>query len=225
MSAVPLEKLGHTVHNAGMESAAISGEIERLESELDELRTRVAEDNSSFASLEDQIESLKKRLTEAQDEVRRHEESLVEKRAALAEAERLERLAAYEKDLAQYREARDRVEKSADDFLVQVEAYDGEVVRLRKLRAEMRDAFGEDERLVEVDQAVDEDANGLTMTWKAVVGAAEWRLQAAAKRTPAATPPEAATSKPAPSNGDEADDHPAPDEGRAARILEYFGKS
>jgi chromosome segregation ATPase len=203
------------------ESTVISGEIEQLEADLENLRTQVDEDNSSFASLEDQIESLKKRLTETQDELHQREATLVEKRAQLAEAQRLERLAAYEKDLAQYREARDRVEKSADRFLAEVETYDGEVVRLRKLRAEMRDAFGDDERIAEVDAAVDEDANGLTTTWKAVVGAAEWRLRSAAKTTPAPAAP-----KPAATNGGEDEaDRPASEEGRAARILEYFSKS
>jgi chromosome segregation ATPase len=203
------------------ESAVISGQIEQLEADLGKLRARVDEDNSSFASLEDQIESLKKRLTETQDELHQREATLVEKRAELAEAQQLERLAAYENDLAQYREARDRVEKSADRFLAEVETYDGEVVRLRKLRAEMRDAFGDDERIAEVDAAVDEDANGLTTTWKAVVGAAEWRLRSAAKTTPAPAAP-----KPAATNGGEDEaDRPASEEGRAARILEYFSKS
>jgi chromosome segregation ATPase len=204
------------------ESAVISGQIEQLEADLEKLRVRVDEDNSSFASLEDQIESLKKRLTETQDELHQREATLVEKRAELAEAQRLERLAAYEKDLAQYREARDRVEKSADRFLAEVETYDGEVVRLRKLRAEMREAFGDDERIAEVDGAVDEDANGLTTTWKAVVGAAEWRLRSAAKTTPAAP---AAPKPPETNGGEDEADRPASDEGRAARILEYFSKS
>jgi chromosome segregation ATPase len=199
-----------------VESAAISSEIEQLESELAGLRARVDDDNSSFASLEEQIASLKARLSETQEAVRSRETALEEKRAQLAEAQRLERLAAYEQDLAKYREARDRVEKAGDRFLAEAEAYDGEVLRIRKLRSEMVDAFGDDERTDEIDLALDEDANGLTTTWKAVVGAAEWRLRSVAKAA-------AAAAKPA--NGDDYGKEAAADEGRAARILEYFNKS
>ena len=205
----------------GVESAAaISSHIEQLETELDGLRARVDQDNSSFASLEQQIASLKHRLTETQDSVRIHEAELAAKRAELVEAQRLERLAAYEDDLAKYGDARDRVGKAADRFLAELEAYDGEVLRMRKLREEMRETFGSDERVSEVDAALDEEANGLTSAWQAVVGAAEWRLRSAAKKSNGAAP------KPAPvaSTAEEPSEKPA-EEGRAARILEYFGKS
>src|SRR5262245_22877171 len=125
---VPLEKRGLTVHNGGVESAVISSEIKQLETELEELRARVDEDASSFASLQGEIESLKQRLGETQDAVRRQEAELDEKRAQLAEAQRLERLASYDQDLAMYREARDCVEHAADRFLAEVEAYDAEVL-------------------------------------------------------------------------------------------------
>lgn len=199
-----------------MESAVISGEIEQLEAELAELRTRVDQDTSSFASLQGEIESLKQRLSETQDAVRRNEAALVDKRAALAEAERLERLASYDEDLAIYREARDRVEQAADRFLAEVEAYDREAMRIRKLRAEMLDAFGDGDRIADVDEATDEDANGLATSWKAVAGAAELRLRAGNRSAPTPAP------KPAVSNG--ANGTPT-DEGRAARILEYFAKT
>jgi chromosome segregation ATPase len=200
-------------------SAVISGEVEQLEAELEELRARAENDASSFASLQGEIASLKQRLSETQDAVRRNEAALVEKRAELAEAQRLERLASYDEDLAQYRAARDRVEQAADRFLADVEAYDREVVRIKKLRAEMLDAFGDGDRIADVDEAIDEDANGLATSWKAVAGAAELRLRAGSRSTPAAAP------SPAPSNGAEHEANGTPpDEGRAARILEYFSK-
>src|SRR5262249_59330294 len=92
----------------GVESAVISAEVEQLAAELEELRGRVDEDNSSFVSLEKQIESLKQRLRETQDAVLRREEALVAKRAQMADAQRLQRLAAYDEDLANYRATRDR---------------------------------------------------------------------------------------------------------------------
>ena len=84
---MPLENLGHTRHNPCMESAAISKEIEDLESQLSSLRTRVDEDNSSFSALEQQIAALQDRLTEAEDAVRAHEAQLAEKRAELSQAQ------------------------------------------------------------------------------------------------------------------------------------------
>lgn len=206
-------------HNGGVESAAISKEIVRLESEIAGLRARVDEDNSSFSSLEQQIATMKERLSQAHDAVRGHEAQLAEKRAALAEAQRLERLRSYQADVAQYREARDRVGAAADTFLAELEAYDGEVVRLRKLRDEMQEAFGSDESVAEVDAALGEEANELMSAWKAVAGAAEWRIRDAAG-------PKDAASTPVP-NGERTDDAkgPAVDENRAARILEYSRKS
>ena len=150
--------------------------------------------------------------------LRGRETQLAEKRAALAETQSLERLAAYDADLAAYREAQTRVGKAADTFLAELEAYDGEVVRLRKLRDEMRDAFGDDERVAEVEATLDEEANELATAWKAVVGAAEWRIRDAAKAKG-----EAPKAEP---NGNAPDDAETPaEEGRAARILEYFSKT
>jgi chromosome segregation ATPase len=202
-----------------VESAAISKEIVRLEGEIAELRARVDEDNSSFSSLEQQIGTLKERLSQAHDAVRGHEAQLAEKRAALAEAQRLERLRSYQADVAQYREARDRVGAAADTFLAELEAYDGEVVRLRKFRDELQEAFGSDESVAEVDAALGEEADELMSAWKAVAGAAEWRIRDTAG-------PKDAASTPAP-NGERVDDaaDPAVDENRAARIREYSSKS
>jgi chromosome segregation ATPase len=210
------------LHNGDVESAAISKEIEQLEGELSGLKARVDEDNSMYSALEQQIKSLKERLSETHDAVRGHEARLADKRAALAEAERLERLAAYHADLARYREARGRVGKAADNFLAELEVYDGEVVRLRKLRDELQDAFGSDEHVAEVDAALNEEADELMTAWQAVVGAAEWRIRDAAKAS-AAPPPRAANGQD--SAEKPAEQKPAEDEGRASRILEYFSKS
>jgi chromosome segregation ATPase len=194
----------------GVESAAISEEIARLESEIAGLKARVDEDNSSFSSLEQQVAALKEHLSQTQDAVRGHEALLAEKRAELAQAHRRERLASYDADLAHYREARGRVGKAADTFLAELEAYDGEVVRLRKLRDELQEAFGSDERVAEVDAALAEEAGELMGAWKAVVSAAEWRVR------------DSATPKGAPPDGTRAAED---GEDRTARILEYFGKS
>jgi chromosome segregation ATPase len=208
-----------------VESAAISKEIEQLEGELDGLRARVDEDHSSFSALEQQIAALKDRLGETEEAVRGREARLAEKRAAFAEAQRLERLAAYDADLAAYREAQARVGKAADTFLSELEAYDGEVVRLRKLRDEMRDAFGGDERVAEVEAALDEEANELATAWKAVVGAAEWRIRDAAKAKGEAPKPKANGDAPAAAAAADDEAESPAEEGRAARILEYFSKS
>jgi chromosome segregation ATPase len=208
--------VGRTVQNDAVESAAISKEIEQLENELSSLRTRVDEDNSSFSTLEKQITALKQRLSETQEAVRTREAHLAEKRAELSKAEHLERLQAYAADLAAYREARARVGKAVDTFLAELEGYDGEAVKLRKLRDEMRDAFGDDERVAEVEAALNDEGDELNSAWKAVVGAAEWRIREAAKA-------EGAEKE---SGGDLADDlQKRTEEGRASRILEYFSKS
>jgi chromosome segregation ATPase len=216
---MPLENLGRTRHNACMESAAISKEIEDLESQLSSLRTRADEDNSSFSALEQQIAALQDRLTETEDAVRAHEAQLAEKRAELSQAQHLERLQAYEQDLADYRDAAERVGKAADTFLAELETYDGKVVRLRKLRDEIRDALGDDQRMAEIDAAFNEEDAELSSAWKAVVGAAEWRIREAAKAE-FAEQPAASTD-----DADLVDDlQKRTDEGRTSRILEYFNK-
>lgn len=159
-----------------MGSADLSREIEALEHELGGLRTRVDEDNSSFSALEHQIDELRHRLTETRDAMRSREQELAEKKAALAEVQRVERLDAYEQDLAKFREARGRLVTSAQAYLKELDGYDGEVLGLRKLLQEMRDAFGEDERVNAVQKALSEEAQQLGGTWEAVVGATKWRL-------------------------------------------------
>jgi chromosome segregation ATPase len=199
-----------------VEAAALSREIEELERELAGLRTRVDEDNSSFSALEQQIDALRHRLTETGDAVRAREQELTEKKTALAEAQRIERLAAYEQDLARFREARSRVSSSAHAYLKELDSYDGEVLGLRKRREEMREAFGEDERVTAVETALSEEAQQLGGTWEAVVGATRWRLDEKA-------PVEEAAKEDA---GDLSEDlQRRAEEGRASRILDYFSKS
>jgi chromosome segregation ATPase len=203
-----------------VEAAALSQEIEALERELAGLRTRVDEDNSSFSSLEQQIDSLRHRLTETRDAVRMRELELGEKKAALAAAERIERLEAYEEDLAKLAEARRRVTGGADAYLKELDSYDGEVLRLRKLLGEMRQAFGEDERVTAVETALGEETQQLGGTWEAVVGATKWRLDEKPVAEPAAE--EAAKQD----GGDLSKDlQKRAEEGRASRILDYFSKS
>src|SRR5262245_13547465 len=198
-----------------VESAAISKDVERLEGELADLRARVEEDNSSFSALEGRIAALKRRLGETQDAVRTHEAHLTEKRAELSKAQHLERLGAFEGDLARFRDARARVGKAADAFLAALERYDGEAVKLRKLSGDMRDAFGDDERVAQVDAALKDEGDELSDSGKAVVGAAEWRIQEPAK-------PEEASKE----ESDLVDDlKKRTEESRASRILEYFSKS
>jgi chromosome segregation ATPase len=200
-------------------SADLSREIEELEHELSGLRTRVDEDNSSFSALEQQIDQLRHRLTETRDAVRSREQALSDKKAALADVKRVERLEAYEQDLEGFREARGRVSKGADAFLKELDTYDGEVLGLRKLLEEMRDAFGEDERVMAVESALNEEALQLGGTWQAVVGATTWRLD----EIPAPAKAEAA-DEPAAKDGEalSKDLQRRAEEGRAARILDYF---
>jgi phage shock protein A len=200
-----------------VESAAISKDIEQLEGDLASLRARVEEDNSSFSALEGQIAALKQRLNETQDAMRTQEAHLAEKRVELSRAQHLERLEAFEGDLDKFRDARVRVGQAADTFLAAVERYDGEAVKLRKLGGEMRDAFGDDERVARIDAALTDEGEELNDAWKAVVGAAEWRIREAPKDEDAEK-----------EDGDLADDlQKRTEESRASRsrILDYFSKS
>jgi chromosome segregation ATPase len=174
-------------------SADLSREIEELEHELSGLRTRVDEDNSSFSALEQQIDQLRHRLTETRDAVRSREQALTDKKAALADVQRVERLEAYD-------------------------TYDGEVLGLRKLLEEMRDAFGEDERVTAVQSTLNEEAQQLEGTWQAVVGATTWRLD----EIPAQEAEVADESAEKDGEALSKDLQRRAEEGRAARILDYF---
>jgi chromosome segregation ATPase len=196
-----------------VESAALSREIEQLERELADLRMRVDEDDSSFTALEHQIDALRHRLTETRDTMRLRERELTQKKAALADVQRLERLEAYERDVANLREAANRLSTSAEGFLSELDTYDGEVLGLRKLAQEMSDVFGgEDERVGAVESALSEQEQQLGGLWESVLGATKWRLR------------EGGTVEVA---GDDlsSDLQKRAEDGRAARILEYFSKS
>jgi chromosome segregation ATPase len=197
-----------------VESAALSQEIEQLERELGDLRRRVDEDDSSFTTLEGQIDALRHRLTETRDTMRLRERELTEKKAALADVQRLERLEAYEQEVAKLREAAGRLSTSAEGYLSELDTYDGEVLMLRKLAKEMREVFGsDDQRVGAVETALSEQAQQLGGLWETVLGATKWRLG------------EGGTVE-AGGNGLSNDLQKHSENGRAPlRILEYFSKS
>ena len=206
----------------GVESAAISRDIERLQSELSTLHERMEEDTSSFSGLEQQVRELRERLKQTQDSVQAHELRLAEKRAELAEAKRLESLAAYQGRLRKHHEARVAVSKAASAFLAEVEAFDRETISLNELLEEMFAAFGDDERVVEVAAALADEREALIGSWEAIAATLPGRVE---RRPPSeAAPGEEA----APPNGDDLPTElqvRADEVRRRARILEYFGKS
>jgi chromosome segregation ATPase len=196
-----------------VESAALSQEVDRLERELTDLRRRVDEDDSSFTALEQQIDALRHRLTETRDTMRLRERQLTEKKAALANVQRLERLEAYEQDVANLREAAGRLSTSAEAYLSELDTYDGEVLGLQKLVQEMREVFGgEDERVAAVETALSEQAQQLGGLWESLLGATKWRLR------------EAGIVE-AEGDGLSSELQKRAEDRRAARILEYFSKS
>jgi phage-related tail protein len=201
-----------------VETAALLQEVEHLERELTTLRARVDEDKSSFSALEQQIAALRPQLDRTQEEMRLQELRLDEKKAQLAEAKRLERLAAYEQDLERLAEVRERAVRAGETYLSELDTYDGEVLRLRKLLEEMRAAFGDDERTAAVDTAMKGETEELGPTWSAVVDATKWRL---GRAEPAAAASEVDSAS---SNGDDiADDlKKRAEERRTSRIREYF---
>jgi predicted nucleic acid-binding Zn-ribbon protein len=199
-----------------VESAAISSDIDRLQSELANLRARMEDDTSSFSTLEQQVTELRERLKQTQENVRAHEARLAEKRAELAEAKHLESLAAYRDSLGKYHEARKALSKAATSFLAEVDAFDRQTASLHDLLEEMRGAFGDDERVVEVAAALADERAELSGSWEAVAAALRGRTDELAAGDDATGP-----------NGDlPAELHVRAEEvQRRARILEYFGKS
>ena len=196
-------------------SVELSHEIEAVEQELSDLRGRVEEDSSTFAALEQQIAELREDMARTRSTVSEHEARLAEKQAELAEAKRLEALENYEQDLHSQREASVQVVGALTDLATALNAYDDETLRLRKLLDEMRDAFGSDERVAEVEAVLAEEPAELREAWAAVVGMIGWRVRAE-------------------TNGDaiegEADVlsdelHRVEQERRVSRIKEYFSKS
>ena len=194
-----------------VESEAISQDIEALERELTRLRSRVEDDSSSFASLEQQVAELRESLLRTRESVSEREARLIEKQKELAEAKRLESLAAYEDNLRLQREAADRAASAATDFLATLDAYDDETLNLRRLLEEMRTAFGDDERVGEVESVLQAEPTRLRETWEAVTAATKWRLNAVVEEEVSAD--------------DLAEDlENLAQERRRARIKEYFGK-
>ena len=196
-----------------MESEAISQDIEALERDLASLRERVEGDSSSFATLEQQVAELRENLMRNRESVAEREARLAEKQQQLKEAKRLEALAAYEDDLRSQREAADRAATAATDFLAALDSYDDETLKVRGLLKEMREAFGSDERVAEVEAAVQDEPSRLRGTWEAVMAATKWRLEASEFEETVA--------------GEELpqDLQDLAQERRRARIKEYFAKS
>ena len=194
-----------------MKSEAISQDIEALERDLVSLRARVEGDSSNFATLEQQVAELRENLLRNRESVAEREARLAEKQQELKEAKRLEALAAYEGDLRSQREAADRAANAATDLLAALDAYDDKTLNVRRLLEEMREAFGSDERVAEVEAAVQDEPSRLRGTWEAVMAATKWRLEAQVEETVA---------------GEELpkDLQDLAQERRRARIKEYFGK-
>jgi chromosome segregation ATPase len=163
-----------------MQSDAISHDVEGLERDLAELRAQVEQDSSTFATLEQQVAELRQNLLRTRESVTEREARLSEKRKELAEAKRLEGLAAYKEDLSSQRAAADRATGAAAEFLSALNSYDEETISLRRLLEEMRTAFGTDDRVGEVETVLDDEPPRMRATWEAVIGATKWRLDALA---------------------------------------------
>ena len=159
-----------------LKSEAISHDIEALVRELAGLRTRVEDDGANFATLEQQIAELRENLLRTRESMAEREARLAEKQQELAEAKRLETLSTYEDNLRSQREAGERAATAASEFLAALDAYDDETLNVRQLLEEMRDAFGHDERVSEVELALQEEPLRLLATWEAVMAATKWRL-------------------------------------------------
>jgi predicted nucleic acid-binding Zn-ribbon protein len=195
-----------------LDSEAISQDIEALERDLANLRARVEDDSSSFATLEQQVAELRENLLRTRESMTEREARLADKQRELKEAKRLEALAAYEDDLRSQREAADQAATAATDFLAALDAYDDETLKLRRLLEEMRGAFGSDERVAKVEQVLLDEPSRLRGNWEAVMAATKWRLEPHVEETVA---------------GEELpqDLQDLAQERRRARIKEYFAKS
>jgi chromosome segregation ATPase len=198
-----------------MDSHGISQEIEGLENELSGLRARVEQDSSSFATLEQQVAELRERLLHTRQSVSEREQRLEAKQHELNEAKRLEALENYKEDLQSHHDAALEVTRVATDLLAVLEGFDHEVLRLRRLAEEMREAFGDDERVEEVRAALAQDPEDLRGTWESVIAAVGWRVRESSEE-PAEVEAE--------DLGDDLHQKLA-QERRRARIKEYFGKS
>jgi chromosome segregation ATPase len=209
--------------NARVKSQEISQDIEALERDLEALRARVEKDSSSFATLEQQVAQLRENLLHTRESMTEHEARLTDKQKELAEAKRLEALEAYQDHVLSHHQAADRAVAGATELMAALDAFDDQTLSLRDLLDQMRKAFGDDERVAEVDSALREEAARLRATSEALVAATKWRLDSVAEEA-------AAVEVDEPSE-EPADEELAQDlqeiaqERRRARIKEYFGKS
>lgn len=197
-----------------LRSLELSHEIGAAEEELSDLRSRVDEDSSTFAALEQQIAELRENLARTRASVDEREQLLAEKRAELEEAKRLEVLADYDTDLRSHRKAGADVVQMATDLIKLIDAYDDKTVRLRQRLDDMRDAFGRDERVEEVEAALEQEPDELKETWAAVVGVVGWRVSDGRNGDPIDCEAVVVFDEP---------QHRFP-ERRRALIKEYFGK-
>jgi chromosome segregation ATPase len=193
-----------------LRSQDITREIDALEGELSEVRTRVESDSSAFAALEQQVAELRERLMEQREEVAARENRLAEKRAQLAEAERLEALQRYEEKVGALSEAAGGVRRAAGELLAAINSYDDETLRLRRFLGEMRDAFGNDARVADVEAVLENEPHDLRAAWADVIASVGWRL----------------SHEPLDSEADLiADLEPEAGDKPRTRIMEYFSKS
>jgi septal ring factor EnvC (AmiA/AmiB activator) len=195
-----------------LRSAELSQEIKSVERDVSNLRTRVDEDSSTFAALEQQLAELRENLARTRSSISEHESRLSEKQAELAEAKRLEALANYSEDLRTQREAGAEAARAAANLLAALETYDEATLRLRKLRDDMSEAFGPDERVAEVEAALAEEPGEMNEAWEAVMGAIGWRVRTAANK-----------NQPLDREAEVLPDEPQKLAGRAL-IKEYFAK-
>jgi predicted nucleic acid-binding Zn-ribbon protein len=208
-----------------VKSQEISQDIAALERDLEALRARVEKDSSSFATLEQQVAQLRENLLHTRESVTEHEARLSNKQKELAEARRLEGLEAYQDQVRSHHEAADRAVAGATQLMRALDAFDDQAMSLRDLLEQMRKAFGDDERVAEVEAALGEEAARLRATSEALLAATEWRLEPAAEEAVAEPEVEAAKQ-----GEDEPKEQLARDlqevaqERRRARIKEYFGK-
>jgi len=205
-----------------LKSEDISQDIEALERDLEGLRARVEKDSSSFATLEQQVAQLRENLLRTRESVTEHEARLSDKQKELAEAKRLEALEAYEDEVRSQHEAADRAVGAATDLLAALDAYDDETLKLRQLVEQMRRAFGSDERVAEVELAINDGAARLRAASEAVLAATKWRLDVV-EEVSESPEPEAAAEEPAEEELSQ-DLQEIAQERKRARIKEYFGK-
>ena len=205
-----------------MKSEDISQDIEALERDLEGLRARVEKDSSSFATLEQQVAQLRENLLRTRESVTEHEARLSDKQKELAEAKRLEALEAYKDEVRSQNEAADRAVGAATDLLAALDAYDDETLKLRQLVEQMRRAFGSDERVAEVELAINDGAARLRAASEAVLAATKWRLDVV-EEVSESPEPEAAAEEPAEEELSQ-DLQEIAQERKRARIKEYFGK-